>query len=95
MEEKDPNKSLCCVDGSKDVVLQVPCSTSLNLGQDLKRSQVELKVDMKLEMDGRLVVLPQICTKKRTFREEKEPGSSFAELQLPASHPEREKMAMI
>lgn len=45
MEEKDPNKSLCCVDGSKDVVLQVPCSTSLNLGQDLKRSQVELKVD--------------------------------------------------
>lgn len=32
MEEKDLNKSLSCVDGSKDFVLQVPCSTSLNLG---------------------------------------------------------------
>lgn len=68
MEEKDPNKSLCCVDGSKDVVLQVPCSTSLNLGQDLKRSQVELKVDMKLEMDGRLVVLSTDMHKEKDIQ---------------------------
>lgn len=49
MEEKDLNKSLSCVDGSKGLVLQVPCTTSLNLATAwmLESIQPELKVDIE------------------------------------------------